>query len=112
MQTESSFEPIQKEESPDVICPFKNPSQSKVSSSDKSEKGKTPEVIFTAGSKCSEMARSRDCINVKNIENEDDAWRWICKNVGIAVKITGYGNCGYCFLLVHVIMQEEHLMLI
>ncbi len=79
MQIERIVESIHNKEFPNVPHPFKNPTQRKASSSDKSEKGSNPRVIFSTSSKSSEMISPKDCINVEKIENEDDAWIWICK---------------------------------
>ncbi len=96
MQIERTVKPIQKKEYPDVTCPFNSPTQSKASSNDVSEKGNKHKVIFAANSNFSEMASTRDCINVKKNESEDDAMMWIGSNVGIIAKVTGDGNGGYC----------------
>ncbi len=75
MQTDSTVESITKEESSNITHLFKNLTQSKASSTDKSEKRNNPEVIFAASSKYYQIAMIEDCINAKRIENQDDAWR-------------------------------------
>ncbi len=60
MQTDSSVDPIEKEEYSNVTHPFNNPNQNIASSTDKSEKGNNPEVLFAVDSKCSEIGTTRD----------------------------------------------------
>ncbi len=79
MKIDRTVESIQNEESSNVTHPFKNPTQSKASSSDKSERGNNPELISVSNSKCSEIASSRDCINVEKIENTYYEWSWFVK---------------------------------
>ncbi len=95
MQGNSTVEPIQKEESSNVKCPFTNPTQTKATSKDNSEKGNNSGAFYTVNSKCSEIAGNRDCINVEKIDNADNTWRLICKNIGMVEDVTPDGNCGY-----------------
>ncbi len=88
MQTDSSVDPIEKEEYSNVTHPFNNPNQNIASSTDKSEKGNNPEVLFAVDSKCSEIGTTRDWINADRIENREDVGRWICKNIGIIENVT------------------------
>ncbi len=64
MQAESTVDPNQNKEPPDVTCLFKNPTQIIAPSSVDSENGNNPEIIFTANSKCCKMASTTPQIKV------------------------------------------------
>ncbi len=63
--------------------------QTKATSEDKSEKGNNPDAFLSTSFKSREIASTKDPINVKKIDNEDDAWKWICENIGLVQEATG-----------------------
>ncbi len=71
------------------------PVQTQTASTDKSENGNNSEVFYAASFDSSKIASTRDSIDVKKIDNENDAWEWIRVNIGVIQEVTGNGNCGY-----------------
>ncbi len=71
------------------------PVQIKVTPEDESEKHNDSEPFLSATYKSSEIGSTKDFINAENIENEDNAWEWICENIGIIQEVTRDGYCGY-----------------
>ncbi len=70
-----SVEPIQKEESSNFIQSVMILVQIKAASANKSEKGNNSEAFPSTSYKSTEIGSARDSIDVKKIENEDNAWK-------------------------------------
>ncbi len=69
------------------------PFQTRTTSADKSEIGNNPEAFHAASLNSSEIASAKDSIDVKKIDNENNAWEWIHENIGVFQEVTGDGHC-------------------
>ncbi len=71
------------------------PVQTKATSADKSGKGNNSEAFLSASHKSSEIGSIRDFINMEKIENEDNAWKWICE---VRVRVLNHDLFLYNFV--------------
>ncbi len=79
----SFVEPIQKEDSSNDDQSGMIPVQTKTTSTDKSEKGNNSEAFYAASFDYSKIASTSDSIDVRKIDNENNAWEWIHVNIGV-----------------------------